>query len=194
MRRTAVRSGRGDEPTPPTSSAAATSRGRSPDHRTTAGEWWIRGEPCRRTYRRGVPCAYVVNVVNHERIHTRRYASYGNRTIEACGHGLEPVATEARSCSARPTRRSSISAAPAATITSWRLRVRCCPRRSLLRRSDPGSRSPEFRERYDSVAHENADHGHDEVDRVIRDHPPPEGDDGEECQAHCLGDEKGGAG
>lgn len=39
-----------------------------------------------------VPCGYMVDVINHEWIHTRQYAKYGKRTIQAYGDGLEPIA------------------------------------------------------------------------------------------------------
>lgn len=39
-----------------------------------------------------VPCGYMLDVINYEWIHTRQYAKYGNRTIQAYGDGLEPVA------------------------------------------------------------------------------------------------------
>lgn len=39
-----------------------------------------------------VPCTYMVDVVNHEWMHTRQYAKYGTRAIEAYGDGLEPIA------------------------------------------------------------------------------------------------------
>ncbi|MBN9739564.1 hypothetical protein DMP23_00330 [Amycolatopsis sp. A1MSW2902] len=38
------------------------------------------------------PCNLMVDVVNHEWMHTRQWSKYGHRTIQAYGDGLEPVA------------------------------------------------------------------------------------------------------
>ncbi|MCG3750485.1 MULTISPECIES: hypothetical protein [Amycolatopsis] len=39
-----------------------------------------------------VPCSHMIDVINHEWVHTRQYAKYGDRTMQAYGDVLEPVA------------------------------------------------------------------------------------------------------